>query len=192
MSSQAKIPIAYYTQPDKRRLDTQAKLFAALKTMYAASTPIADISVTALCRAAGISRQAFYRHYHQIDEVIVNNTILVANQFLLNVDQTLDANRKAATIMVDLILGNRTSFAMIFWGHVEEQVIQLITSDMRRVNNFQTKTSPTEAIRLELFARAIISFAQVMIHHPEIDRGQLIELYKQTVPAPQTIFETKS
>lgn len=185
----AKVKIAYYSQPDKRRLATQYKLFAALQQTYLSGAPISSVHVTALCQAAHLTRQTFYRHYHEIGDVVVDNTILLANQFLKRVDNHLNADHLAAAFMVDLFQANQTAIAMIFWAHEEEQVVALISQDMQRVNNYNGTTSKATAFKLELFARAIISFAKTMTRHPQMTRDNLIEIYRQTVPAPQAIFQ---
>ncbi len=46
---------------DARLLRTRSRLHAAIMTL-AAETPIADISVTEICRTAAVTRDTFYRH----------------------------------------------------------------------------------------------------------------------------------
>ncbi|MFC6254279.1 TetR/AcrR family transcriptional regulator [Secundilactobacillus hailunensis] len=189
--SQVKLQAAYYHQPDKRLRETQAKLFAALRSVFKEKQDFDNIRVSTLCQLAGIARQTFYRHYTAIGEVIELNIAWVANDFLKQTDQIHDSTRYAPRLMVDLIDQNRTSFAMIFWSHTEQPVTEYLIRDMRRVNVIRSTNTPEAIFAIELYARMLINFAQLMIIHSELSRDEFINLYQALIPAPETIFHEK-
>ncbi len=52
---------------ENNRKKIEKALFRAMKI-----TPIEEISVSQICKDAGISRTAFYHHYSKIDDVLLN------------------------------------------------------------------------------------------------------------------------
>jgi len=44
-----------------------------------------DITITRLCSVAGVSRVAFYRNYHKIEDVLVDKIILFAKRLASNI-----------------------------------------------------------------------------------------------------------
>jgi len=189
--SQVKLQAAYYHKPDKRLRETQAKLMTALREFFKTGQTFDTIQVTALCQSAHIARQTFYRHYTTIGEVIELDIAWVANSFLEQTDKIHDSTRSAPRLMVDLIDQNRVSFAMIFWSHTEQPVIEYLIRDMRRVNAMRSTNNPPAVFAIELYARMLINFVQLMLNHSELSRDDLLKLYQQLIPAPETIFHNE-
>lgn len=184
--SNPKVPLAYYHQPDKRLRATQEKLFTALRQLYTAQTPYADVTITRLCRQAGIPRQTFYRHYQNVGQVIEYDMAVMVNDFLQQIDHTVGGTAQSAEIAVKLMLANRTTLEMMFWGDVTEQVIQYIKRDMHRVHGYIKTNHRDDTLRLEMDARILIAFAKTLTLHPEFIRADFVSLFKQTIPSPPT------
>lgn len=56
---------------DARIRKSKEKLRAAMRSL-AEETAFADISITALCKRAGVSRQTFYRSYNHVEDVLLD------------------------------------------------------------------------------------------------------------------------
>lgn len=186
--SQVKLQAASYHKPDKRLQETQHKLFVALRMAFQAKQNFNAITVSALCKSAQIARQTFYRHYANLGEVIQLNMAWIVNSFLQQTDQKNDSTRFAPHLMVNLMENNRTSLAMVFWAHEEQNVTQYLVNDMRRVNAIYTTNTPEDAFTIELYARMVIDFAQLMIERTSLNQATLTELYQKIMPTPETIF----
>jgi len=186
--SQIKLQAASYHTPDKRLQETQHRLFAALRKAFEVKQNFNTITVSALCKSAQIARQTFYRHYANLGEIIQLNMAWIINSFLQQTDQKNDSTRFAPHLMVNLMEENRTSLAMIFWAHEEQNVTQYLVNDMRRINAIYTTNNSEDAFTIELYARMVMSFAQLMIEQPGLDQAPLIELYQKLMPTPETIF----
>jgi len=179
--SEIRLPIAYYQAPDKRLQATQDKLFKGLQHLFENDIMFEDISVSKLCQTAGIARQTFYRHYDSMALIIEINLSRVVNQFLQQVDAQGNHLPDSAPLTIKILRQNQTLIRMLEWAQLTETAIDYLVNDMARVDYIRDLTNWNQPFVDEMFARAVVSFAQVMTKHSDLTDDTLIQLYQLTV-----------
>lgn len=183
------IKFARYQQPDKRLQATQDKLFNALTHFFITEVRFDSITVTQLCKEAGIVRQTFYRHYNNQLEILENHLAGIANDFLTLIDKMPVSVVNLPQTVVQELKNNQTLFEMIYWAHAEEAAITVLASDMMRVTFIDDRQNDFQGFVNEIVARNVFNFSRVMLKYPTIDTKMLVKLYSLMVPNPQDIFQ---
>ncbi|GAY71952.1 TetR/AcrR family transcriptional regulator [Lentilactobacillus kosonis] len=148
-----------------------------------------SITVTQLCKEAGIVRQTFYRHYNNQLEILENHLAGIANDFLTLIDKMPVSVVNLPQTVVQELKNNQTLFEMIYWAHAEEAAITVLASDMMRVTFIDDRQNDFQGFVNEIVARNVFNFSRVMLKYPTIDTKMLVKLYSLMVPNPQDIFQ---
>ena len=113
-----------------------------------------DISVTALCKEAGINRATFYNHYtspasllQEMEQNLVGELQRITDH-AETIDDVLNQTEKCLVLLKD----NATLFQMLVWYHIDQDLEEIVEKtaqhyDNHRLNNMK-KTFDADTVHL--------------------------------------------
>lgn len=184
INKMAKIFLDPQIKIDKRKEETELKLFDALKGRYQSEAVFDEIKINDLCQSAGISRATFYRHHQNIGDVIVVQFLIEITKFKQQIDalEQLDFTN-ASTVIVDMIYANIELFKMMKWGNVQAEIQSLFNGTALQILILRDYSKQTRNFISDFLGTTILGFAQQIAQAPDsIEKTEGLRLYRLLIP----------
>ncbi|BAP85764.1 transcriptional regulator [Paucilactobacillus hokkaidonensis JCM 18461] len=184
INKMAKIFLDPQIKIDKRKEETELKLFDALKVRYQSEAVFDEIKINDLCQNASISRATFYRHHQNIGDVIVVQFLIEIAKFKQQIDdlEQLDFTN-ASTVIVDMIYANIELFKMMKWGNVQAEIQSLFSGTALQILILRDYSKQTRNFISDFLGTTILSFAQQIAQAPDsIAKTEGLRLYRLLIP----------
>ena len=146
----------------RTKLALQQALFTLLKTQL-----ISDITVTKLCRTAGINRRTFYLHYDQVLEVFQDYESQLAKRLASSLSRD-DMNIQQLVATFDQIFQeNLTGFTYICLNHRQVQLLNELEHLLYTALSAVAPDTPQARITVRYMANGVINVYVHWINHQQ-------------------------
>lgn len=176
---------------DQRRKNTELALRQALFSLLQTNS-INQITVTSLCKKAGVSRRTFYVHYDKVTNIFVD----YQDQLYLQVVNALENSKSTANTLLDtfdkILKSNFTGFRYLC---INEFHHELITKLQKLVSNaliesLHHKASAQDQVVLEFLAVGIIqTYIYWFTHSDKLSYEELTKINRKIVTANLSLIE---
>lgn len=179
-----KDPVMRETQPDVRIQRSRAQLMSALSRLMK-QDPSGQISISALCTAAGVSRPTFYQHFSTVDDVLT----AALDQRLAEVIDSVpdDAPSTIARFLADVIDDPETYRELLTGSPVLAGAGDALQLWLKRRLAAHFDVGPESALTLSFAAAGVVAAIREWLQSPRSDdvalADQIWTLVTRVLPA---------
>jgi len=185
--SQFKMAKAFLTQPlniDRRKRQSEAKLFQALIRDEQTQTAFGQITVQQLCHEAHVSRATFYRHHDSISDVIMVECFAVVYELQQSIDEHHQIDFAIGSqLLIDVLYQHLDLFRLVTWSHTVTQVEALFSGIVQQVLRLQDEQLPMQRFISRFLGTAILNFSvQVATGSETLPKSEALSLFRLLMP----------
>ncbi|MTV82661.1 TetR/AcrR family transcriptional regulator [Secundilactobacillus folii] len=179
------------TKPNVRVQQTEEKLYQALLSFKSKGVDYQALTIKQLAEKAGISRQTFYRHYQDKDDIIS----LRIHNFKLKMISQFRQTTLTPEVMMKMLLTywskHRSFFELIEWANLGRIFISNISYMNHKIMAMNNVSHLNDEIITDSYAGATYSFLRAFLiknqNYQDID--SLVELCMSINNRCQFLFE---
>jgi len=169
-------------QIDARKLQTQARLLAALIEIQDSGRPFTALTVSQLCQQANVSRATFYRHHKTIQDVIA----VGAFDLLFGFERTVDAKpgmnfTEGSALLVNLIHENRAFFNLVIWSQNQPLITSIFVGEVEKIMLNADNSPSNQRFISQFLGTAILNFALQVAQNP-VNESETLRLFRLLIP----------
>lgn len=176
---------------DVRVQKTNEKLYQALQSLKASGVAYQDVTIKQLANEAHISRQTFYRHYQDKDDVLVSKIHAFKLATLHQFSHGVLTPERMITTLLDYWQDHRQFFAMIDWANLRGVFIDNIAYLNHQVMLMNHVSHLNEAFISDTYAGATYAFLRTYLlkdaQHQNI--SSLVQLFLDVTNHYRLLFE---
>ena len=167
---------------EESREFTRNCISAALIVLINKDEKIENITITRLCQVAGVSRVAFYRNYHSIDDVLVDKIEAFARKLASQVSTDIYNNW---LMIFKEVENDRKNIEVLIRLGYEHKIFDVFMSMVPK--NEENRTVQT--IWLSLFYSLVVKWIKDKKPRKAEDAARIAYKYTKNIPLMESIKE---